>query len=77
MRWIEAHLPHDKALHIIAGVVIFAATHYWSWWIGIATVAVVAVVKEALDRQTGGVPSVWDAIATVCGGLLGLLCWVS
>ncbi|UQO36354.1 hypothetical protein [Burkholderia cepacia] len=77
VRWIEARLPHDKALHVIAGVVVFGTAHFGGWLIGMAAVVIVAVAKELLDRRTGGVPSAWDAAATVAGGLLGLLCSIA
>ncbi|MGX7004125.1 hypothetical protein [Caballeronia sp. KNU42] len=68
--------PQDKCLHVIAGVVIFALAHVVSWQLGIAAVLLVGIAKEILDHFTGGDVSVWDVVATLAGGLLGLLCFV-
>jgi hypothetical protein len=68
-------MPHDKCLHVIAGMLIFSATHFAAWWIGMAAVVLVGFLKELLDHFTGGDVSVWDVIATITGGLVGLLCF--
>jgi hypothetical protein len=73
---IKRAIPQDKCLHVIAGVVIFAIAHFVSWQVGMAAVLVIGIAKEILDHFTGGDVSVWDVVATVAGGLLGLLCFV-
>jgi hypothetical protein len=79
MKAIEALImqviPHDKCLHVIAGMLIFAATHFAAWWIGMAVVVLVGFLKELLDHFTEGDVSVWDVVATIAGGLVGLLCF--
>ena len=73
---IKRAIPQDKCLHIIAGVVIFAAVHFVSWQVGMAAVLLIGIAKEIFDHFTGGDVSVWDVVATFVGGLLGLLCFV-
>jgi hypothetical protein len=79
MRSIEAvimkAIPQDKCLHVILGVLIFAIGHLVNWQVGIALVAVAGIVKEVLDHFTGGDVSVWDVVATLTGGLIGLVCF--
>ena len=69
------YLPLDKAYHVIAGVVIFATTHWlFSLW-SLLVVLIVATLKEAYDKYTGkGIPEIMDIVFTMVGGLLGLLC---
>jgi len=68
-------LPYDKALHIIAGVLVYAVAHFASPIIGMAAVAVVAVGKEVYDymHKDKHTPDAWDAIATIGGGLLAFI----
>ncbi|REG58953.1 hypothetical protein B0G80_1678 [Paraburkholderia sp. BL6669N2] len=79
MRSIEAAImeaiPQDKCLHVIFGMLIFAIGHFVTWQVGIACVAAVGILKEVLDHFTGGDVSVWDVIATLTGGLIGLVCF--
>jgi hypothetical protein len=67
-------LPNDKCLHVIAGIFIFAITHFAGWQIGLVSVATAGLAKEVIDYCAGGDASVWDVVATLIGGLLGLLC---
>jgi hypothetical protein len=71
---IMSLLPHDKCLHVIAGILIFAITHFAGWQIGLASVVTAGLAKEILDLLTGGDVSAWDVAATLIGGLLGLVC---
>ena len=68
-------LPHDKVLHIIAGVVIYAAAHFVSPAVGLGAVAIAAVGKEIYDyfNRDRHAPEVMDALATIIGGLLGFV----
>lgn len=68
-------LPHDKCLHIIAGILVFAATHFAGLQIALTAVVSAAIAKELVDHFVGGDVSIWDVVATVAGGLLGLLCF--
>jgi hypothetical protein len=69
-------LPHDKALHIIAGVLAYAAFHFISPAVGMVAATVAAVGKEIYDyfNKDKHTPDVWDAVATIGGGVLGLIC---
>jgi hypothetical protein len=71
-------LPHDKALHIIAGVLFYAAFHFLSPMIGMAAVVIAAVGKEVYDymHKDKHTPDAWDAIATIGGGCVGFICGV-
>jgi predicted PurR-regulated permease PerM len=69
-------LPHDKALHFIVGVLIYAIAHFISPVVGMAAVVVAAVGKEVYDwfHRDRHTPDVWDAVVTVIGGVVGLIC---
>lgn len=73
---MKFNLPHDKALHILVGVLVYAVAHFVSPVVGMAAVVVAAVGKEIYDKQHKDkhTPDVWDAIATIGGGFLGLIC---
>ncbi|PVX84359.1 hypothetical protein [Paraburkholderia unamae] len=81
-RWVMGHLPQDKCLHVIAGVIVFALVHllarlgvpYTQPVIGLAVVAVVGALKELLDHFDGGDPSIYDWLATCAGGALAFAC---
>lgn len=74
-------LKADKLLHFIAGMVVaqiafallgLATTVWWSAFIAFLVAAVVGGLKEAWDVKHG-VPNVADFVATMLGGLLGVL----
>lgn len=68
-------IPHDKALHIIAGTLAFALGNLIHMDAAIAAVILAAVTKEMADWWTGkGTADVWDIIATLAGGALGFIC---
>lgn len=79
-------IPHDKALHGLAGVAIFAITRAASIAVGggvveaalaaVAAVAIAACAKEAYDlhHRAKHTPDLRDAAATVAGGFLALAC---
>jgi len=69
-------LPHDKALHVIVGILFYAAFHFISPVAGMAAATVAAVGKEIYDylNKDKHTPDVWDAVATIGGGFLGLIC---
>ncbi|WP_041758318.1 hypothetical protein [Paraburkholderia phytofirmans] len=68
-------IPQDKCLHVILGMLIFAIGHFVTWQVGIACVVVGGILKELIDHFTGGDVSAWDAVATLTGGLIGLVCF--
>jgi TRAP-type C4-dicarboxylate transport system permease large subunit len=69
-------LPHDKALHVIVGVLFYAAFHFFGPVVGMAAATAAAVGKEIYDyfHKETHTPDVWDAVATIGGGVLGLIC---
>ncbi len=69
-------LPHDKALHIIVGVLAYMAFHFVSPVVGLAAAAVAAVGKEIYDymNRDRHTPDLWDAVATMAGGIAGWIC---
>lgn len=78
-------IPHDKALHALSGAFVFALLQASlrvflplrvSALFAIACVLVVAVVKELYDgRHPDTHTKDWyDALATIGGGMLGVLC---
>jgi hypothetical protein len=69
-------LPHDKALHFIAGVLIYAVAHFIHPAVGMVAVTVAAVGKEVYDwfRRDRHTPDLWDAVATMAGGVAGFIC---
>lgn len=70
------YLPLDKAYHVIAGVLIYAAAHFVSPVVGLIAVAVAAVGKEGYDyrHRDKHTPDLWDAVATIFGGIIGFIC---
>ena len=70
-------IPHDKALHIIAGVLVFAVFHFISPEFGLGMVIAIGIGKEAYDAMSQEhTPEVWDAVATFTGGILGWICHI-
>ena len=69
-------LPHDKALHVIVGVLAYMVFHFVSPVVGLAAAAVAAVGKEIYDymNRDRHTPDVWDAVATMAGGVAGYIC---
>ena len=71
-------MQHDKALHFIAGVLIFAVGHFASVLVGLGLVVLAAVGKEVYDwlHRDKHTPDIMDAVYTIAGGVAGLVCWV-
>jgi hypothetical protein len=69
-------IPHDKALHVIAGTVLFAVgTLIYGPLTGIAAATVGGILKEVRDViSRKGDPEYLDIVYTVAGGLLGAAC---
>lgn len=60
----------DKITHALAGAAIAAALLPWGVIPALLAVVVAAVGKELWDAQGHGTPDVYDAMATVIGGVL-------
>ncbi|WP_377153657.1 hypothetical protein ACFJIX_18850 [Roseateles sp. UC29_93] len=83
---IATLIPHDKALHAFAGVVLFAIARGVVLVLGAAAVeaaiaacavvVIAACAKEAYDlhHRAKHTPDLVDAAATVIGGLIALAC---
>ncbi len=71
-------IPQDKASHIVYGAVTFAVFIHISIASAIFFVVASAIGKEVYDRAhpTTHTSDVWDAVATMAGGLLGFVCWI-
>lgn len=69
-------LPHDKCLHFIAGVVVFACAHFSMGQDALYVVCAIAAAKEAADAGRHGDSSNLDIFATMAGGIVGYLCWL-
>jgi hypothetical protein len=72
-------IPSDKVMHFAVGVVLFAVLLPFVGSItSMAVVATAAVGKEIYDylNKDNHTPDVWDALATIAGGGVGLLCVV-
>lgn len=73
---IAAIIPHDKALHALAGgyaaalgVALAHTLHMPPLMAAVLTAALVGVLKELVDAVVGGDVSVWDAVATTLGSV--------
>ena len=60
----------DKITHALAGAAIAAALLPWGFIPALVAVVIAAVGKELWDAQGHGTPDVYDALATVIGGVL-------
>ena len=64
-------LPYDKALHVLAGVVVFAVAYPIVGWYALLSVIMIAIAKELYDHSNPNHTVDWkDAMATIIGGLL-------
>ena len=68
-------LPHDKANHLVYGLVLFLVGNaVFSWEVGLALAVAFGGAKELYDKYSQkGTPDVMDFVATVAGAGLGLL----
>lgn len=71
-------IAYDKRLHFIGGVILFAIFHFITPLIAIAIVISTAIAKEVYDwfNKDKHTPEVMDAVWTICGGMVGFICWV-
>lgn len=65
-------VPLDKAFHFLAGWAI-AATFQSAPLIAAALVAMAAIGKEIWDKRGHGTPELMDVVATLLGGVCGLV----
>ena len=68
-------LPLDKQAHFATGVLGgVAISCFLGFYAGVTIMTTIAFAKEAYDaHNTGHTSDVWDWVATVLGGVLGLI----
>lgn len=70
-------IPHDKALHMLYGVVIFAIlVVLMTPLLAFVVSALIAILKEVYDynNKENHSPDYWDAVATIVGSAFALFC---
>jgi hypothetical protein len=69
-------VPVDKQGHFIIGLIAYMAFHFVEIAVGFGVVAVLAIGKEVYDwfHRDRHTPDLWDAIATMAGGIAGWIC---
>lgn len=72
VKQIFEKIDKDKLLHFVAGSLIYASTSWFFGYYALGLVAVVAIGKEVYDNYYNGTVDVWDAVATVLGGVVCL-----
>ena len=70
------NVPADKQGHFIVGLLAYMAFHFISVGVALIVVAAMAVGKEIYDwfHRNRHTPDLWDAVATMAGGVAGLVC---
>lgn len=70
------NVPADKQEHFIVGLIAYMALHFVNIAVGLIVVAVLAIGKEVYDwfHRDRHTPDVWDAVATMAGGVAGYIC---
>ena len=69
-------IAHDKALHFIAGVLLFAVGHFVSPLVGLCMAFAYGIGKEVYDSLGYGNVEIQDALYTFAGGIVGLICYL-
>ena len=70
-------IPSDKVYHFAGGTILFAAAlPFIGYKYAMAFVVIVGFAKELYDaiNKDRHTPDIWDAIATILGGMVGLSC---
>lgn len=68
-------IPADKVYHCLGGVVLFAIGQLFGYGLVLAIIG--AIGKEIYDKlHPNHTPDVWDAVATILGGLLGYIIYL-
>jgi hypothetical protein len=65
----------DKLAHFLAGIAVAALAYPWGLVPAIVAVIVAAAGKELADMYRHGEPEAWDLVATLAGGVVGLVWW--
>lgn len=74
--FITKILPLDKCHHFITGLLLFTVLHFINPLFAFIIVLLIAWIKELYDsfNKFSHTPDIWDAIATISGALMGVLC---
>jgi len=69
-------IPHDKALHFIVGVLLYAVGHFVSVPVGLFLAFAGGFGKEVYDLMNTDrhTPELDDAVYTLAGGITGWIC---
>jgi len=71
-------MPLDKQAHAWAGLAIMLSVSLFGGWaIGLAAAFVAAIGKEVIDSMGFGTPDPWDAVATIAGGIVGTVLYLT
>lgn len=66
----------DKQAHFIVGLLAYMVFHFVGIGVALVVVAAMAIGKEIYDwfHRDRHTPDVWDAVATMVGGVAGFIC---
>jgi hypothetical protein len=68
----------DKQTHAWAGLAIMlSASLFFGWGVGLCIAVVAGLAKEWYDSLGNGTPDIWDIVATLTGGAIGALLYVT
>lgn len=68
IRRIITGIGIDKWAHFFASAfLVFAVSHFWPFWAGIAVAVVLGIAKELYDAKTGGKIEIKDLLADLLG----------
>lgn len=68
IRRIITGIGIDKWTHFFASAfLVFAVSHFWPFWAGIAVAVVLGIAKELYDAKTGGKFEIKDLLADLLG----------
>lgn len=83
MRLIELMLrlmvsvPHDKVLHYLCGLLIYAiGARLLDWWWAGGIVLLVSIIKEWYDSRHGGTVDGYDIVAAMVGAITMFLIYL-
>ena len=74
IRRIITGIGIDKWAHFFASAfLVFAVSHFWPFWAGIAVAVVLGTAKELYDAKTGGKFEIKDLLADLLGVAIATL----
>ena len=66
-------IAHDKALHFIAGVLLYMVGGFFSYQLGLTLAIGYGIGKEVWDSFGNGHVELEDFLYTAAGGIVGLI----